>query len=767
MSTTEALIATFLTLAITTATDDSISDPILEEQIRTRRQDIQEICNFGSENDLTMCEWMNRNGSVLQWQVGAGTLANWLGGPTKDAGAGDDSDRGGYAFFETSFLGTAPDMRPPQNAFLESPVLETTGHEGKCVTFSYSMEGLSAAGVRVILHPVPAEGAPVGFDRILWSAKDPTNRKWVEAELLYTYNTAHQIVFEAVAKDASDAYRRYRGHVAVDNVGLKPGSECRGHCTFESGFCDWKNDEENDFDWTLGRGSHNPSTGPATDRSSFMHGGVEGGYAYIDTSYPRRPGDVARLQSMEFDATGPDSPMCLRFWTHMYGNGIGRLSVKLSEARDANEREIWSLSGEAGNAWYQAEVPVSSPNPFMIVISGEVGKNSLGDIALDDISLTLGSCPTTPQIAATSPGDCTFEIDECGWSNAASRERVDDLDWDRVSGQATRMATHDHTLGTEKGFFMALARNNVQRPGSKAWFTSPELKGSSNPTCVSFWYVLNEPFIDNSGPSLGSLGVYLRTTDKTGHHVMNPIWRLYNHQGPEWRYAQAQIQDANDHMVVFEGTWGSSRANGVVGFDDITFFGGACSTLPPSALVRSGECRFERDTCEWMNDTTDRTMPTWRLATVSRRPANLPDKTFGAPEGYIYFDLFNQNTGSNVAKMVSPIIASSQDQQLCFTFWFAAFGAGDSAELRIVRQDNSSSDDQPLEKLWVLDAKKMDTTRPKWTSAQVTVEASTDFRLLLEGQATNGGFAVDDFSFSGGSCTIRPDVAAVSNQAAV
>jgi len=56
-----------------------------------------------------------------------------------------------------------------------------------------------------------------------------------------------------VAKDASDAYRRYRGFVAVDNVALKMGMECRGHCTFEGGFCGWTNDEEDDFDWSLVR----------------------------------------------------------------------------------------------------------------------------------------------------------------------------------------------------------------------------------------------------------------------------------------------------------------------------------------------------------------------------------------------------------------------------------------------------------------------------------------------------------------------------------
>lgn len=56
-----------------------------------------------------------------------------------------------------------------------------------------------------------------------------------------------------------------------------------------------------------GRGSHNPSTGPSTDRTSFIHGGMEGGYAYIDSSYPRRPGDFARLSSIEFEATGAET----------------------------------------------------------------------------------------------------------------------------------------------------------------------------------------------------------------------------------------------------------------------------------------------------------------------------------------------------------------------------------------------------------------------------------------------------------------------------
>lgn len=50
----------------------------------------------------------------------------------------------------------------------------------------------------------------------------------------------------------------------------------------------------------------------------------------------------------------------------MFGNGIGTLTITISDRREGQDRDIWSLSGEAGNGWYQAEVPVSSTNPFRV-----------------------------------------------------------------------------------------------------------------------------------------------------------------------------------------------------------------------------------------------------------------------------------------------------------------------------------------------------------------------------------------------------------------
>lgn len=60
-------------------------------------------------------------------------------------------------------------------------------------------------------------------------------------------------MFEGVAKDIPDPFRKFRGYVAVDNIAVKQGLECKGHCTFEGGFCGWINDEDDDFNWSLVR----------------------------------------------------------------------------------------------------------------------------------------------------------------------------------------------------------------------------------------------------------------------------------------------------------------------------------------------------------------------------------------------------------------------------------------------------------------------------------------------------------------------------------
>ena len=61
---------------------------------------------------------------------------------------------------------------------------------------------------------------------------------------------------------------------------------------------------------------------------------------------------------------------------------------------------------------------------------------------------------------------------------------------------------------------MSLSRNSVQRAGDRAMLVSREISGSSRAQCLSFWYFMYEPIVDNTGPNLGKLAVWTRTFDR-------------------------------------------------------------------------------------------------------------------------------------------------------------------------------------------------------------------------------------------------------------
>ena len=61
-----------------------------------------------------------------------------------------------------------------------------------------------------------------------------------------------------------------------------------------------------------------------------------------------------------------------------------------------------------------------------------------------------------------------------------------------------------------------------------------------------------EQFIDQSGPSLGSMMVHVMTfTDEGDLDMVKPLWGLQNHQGPNWMYGQAKTQSKQDFAVSF------------------------------------------------------------------------------------------------------------------------------------------------------------------------------------------------------------------------
>jgi hypothetical protein len=55
-------------------------------------------------------------------------------------------------------------------------------------------------------------------------------------------------------------------------------------------------------------------------------------------------------------------------------------------------------------------------------------------------------------------------------------------------------------------------------------------------------------------------------------------------------------------------------------------------------------------------------------------------------------------------------------------------------------------------KMWNMTAGGYDSSRPNWTPSQFTIDARSPFTVVLEGLASNGGFAVDDIRILPGTC---------------
>lgn len=99
---------------------------------------------------------------------------------------------------------------------LHSPQLGSTGIVGTCIMFKYSMDGLSIAGLRVLLHvgvdeysikkeqteEIIPENTTIPFckpleifdERIIWNAQYYSLGVWQQTQMLYTYPDVHSVI---------------------------------------------------------------------------------------------------------------------------------------------------------------------------------------------------------------------------------------------------------------------------------------------------------------------------------------------------------------------------------------------------------------------------------------------------------------------------------------------------------------------------------------------------------------------------------------------
>ncbi|NXG27091.1 MALR1 protein, partial [Dromaius novaehollandiae] len=167
-------------------------------------------------------------------------------------------------------------------------------------------------------------------------------------------------------------------------------------CDFEFDLCDWKQDENDDFDWNL-RTSSTPKmgTGPVADHTLQE---PSGHYIFIKSSFPQLPGQKARISSPVLSRRSKNCKVCggmilagiqtlIVFYYYMYGAHTGSLSV-YQRTTEEQEKILLSLTGNQGNFWQSKALALDGDGDFQVIFEGTVGKGPSGVIALDDLTLS-------------------------------------------------------------------------------------------------------------------------------------------------------------------------------------------------------------------------------------------------------------------------------------------------------------------------------------------------------------------------------------------
>ncbi|XP_053436571.1 epidermal growth factor-like protein 6 isoform X2 [Nycticebus coucang] len=144
-------------------------------------------------------------------------------------------------------------------------------------------------------------------------------------------------------------------------------------CSFDHGICDWKQDREDDFDWT-----------PA-DRVNAV------GYYMAVPAWVGHKKDLGGLKLLLPDLQ-PQSNFCLLFDYRLAGDKVGKLRVFLKNSNDAL---AWEETRSEDERWKTGKIQLYQGTDTIksIIFEAERGKGQTGEIAVDGVFLVSGLCP--------------------------------------------------------------------------------------------------------------------------------------------------------------------------------------------------------------------------------------------------------------------------------------------------------------------------------------------------------------------------------------
>lgn len=175
-------------------------------------------------------------------------------------------------------------------------------------------------------------------------------------------------------------------------------------CTLSNGWRNATNGAADDVDFrTLSGSTPSADTGPDVDHTT---GTLTGQYVYLEASGGCNA-KVAYLESPCIDLTSATAPQ-LSFWYHMYGTGMGTLTVDIFADGAWNTGVIPTISGNQGNAWIKQTLPLTSyvGKIIFVRIVGTTGSDYTSDLAIDDISIIETNAPPVANFSTSISTGC-------------------------------------------------------------------------------------------------------------------------------------------------------------------------------------------------------------------------------------------------------------------------------------------------------------------------------------------------------------------------
>ncbi|TSK72085.1 Glutamine synthetase [Bagarius yarrelli] len=462
-------------------------------------------CNF--ENDL--CGWYQDQMDNYDWSVQNG-LDHTIGiGKSLVVNMGDTKLRG-----------------------LSGRLLSLwqNSKDAHCLSFFYKLYGpqTGTLNVKMLFKD--------GSEQLLWTRLGTHGNLWQEGHCLVPQQLiSYQLVFEALRSG-------FDGQVAIDDVAFVPGPcSLPTMCSFEGQHCGYTSKRDGLWvhqAWDAAR------TGPKTDHSlqteigyyMLAHSGVD--------DLPR--GSVTTLNSPV--RRGLTFTECVYFWYTMGGKKTGTLSLYVKPVV-GDRMLLFSNSLNQGEVWRLGMGNVSCHGDWQLQFEVQGGGGKDTYFAIDDISFSTHSCPSSGKV-------CDLERGLCGWSNTQSHH-LDQLDWELSNAQSkTDYPTppYDHTLHNERGHFLFIPNTLRDFSANNAWLLSPHLPPTKG-TCLYFW--VHQPAAEDSKLVVWVLSNEART-------------ELLSLTGAKetWTHFNINVTSETEYQIVFEGFKG---AKGVLALDDFGY----------------------------------------------------------------------------------------------------------------------------------------------------------------------------------------------------